>query len=57
MWLGKHYGKPFEEIDPGYLAWAFGNLKLDRDQRFTIECHLLGDPIDAEFNAGEIANA
>jgi exodeoxyribonuclease X len=40
MWLGKHKGKPFDEIKIDYLCWALDSLDLDRDQRFTIEHHI-----------------
>jgi exodeoxyribonuclease X len=40
MWLGKHYGKPFEDIDYGYLSWALETLELNSDQRYTLEHHL-----------------
>lgn len=39
MWLGKHYGKPFEEVPLDYFYWALDTLDLDIDQRFTLEHH------------------
>jgi DNA polymerase III alpha subunit (gram-positive type) len=40
MPMGKHKGKPMEEVDKGYLRWMIGNMEMDPDLRYTVETTL-----------------